>query len=82
MLTETKFHLLGGSGLLGQQTQLLLPLLSHFGDDGVEEAELLTLLVHLIVGILKHHLEPVVSQDAGQGLQIFNGWLRVEREKG
>lgn len=61
-------YLLGGCSLLSQETQLLLPLLSRLGDDGVEQAELLALLVHLVVGVFEHHLEAVVAQDGREGL--------------
>lgn len=49
---------------LGQHLQLLLPLLAHLGDQRVEQSVLLALLVHLVVGVLKHHLETVVAEDA------------------
>lgn len=73
-------YLLGRGDLLGHETQLLLPLLSHPGDDGVEEAELLALLVHLVVGVFEHHLEAVVSQDAGEHLLV--GKVGGERGEG
>lgn len=59
----------GGGSLLCQQPQLLLPLLSHLGDDGVEQAELLALLIHLVLRVLKHDLEAVVSEDGGESLR-------------
>jgi len=68
--SQVQRYLLGVGGLLSHQTQLLLPLLSHLGDDGVEEAELFAPLVHLVLGVLEHHLEAVVSQDAGESLQV------------
>ena len=63
-------HLLCVGGLLGQETQLLPPVLAHLGDDGVEQAELLALLVHLVVGVLEHHLEAVVAKAAWYNLRV------------
>lgn len=63
--TPLQPHLLG----CGQQTQLLAPLFADLGDDGVEQAELLALLVHLVLWVFKHHLKAVISQNAGKGLR-------------
>lgn len=75
---QVRRYLLGSGGLLSQETQLLLPLLSDLGDDGVEEAELLALLVHLVVGVFEHHLEAVVSQNGGQSLRFCKVEIRVK----
>lgn len=56
--------------MLSQETQLLLSLLSDLGDDGVEQTELLALLVHLIVWVFEHHLETIIAQQCGKSLKV------------
>lgn len=49
--------------LLNKLAEFLPPLFSHFRHDGVEQPKLLASLVHLVIRVLEHHLEPVVRQE-------------------
>lgn len=55
--------------LLLQKPQLLLPLLTDPRDKRIEKPELLTLFIHLEVGVLKHNFKSVVCEDIREALQ-------------
>lgn len=57
-----------GQLLLFQESQLLLPLLTDPRDERVEKAELLTFLIHLEVGVLKHDFKSVIGEDVREAL--------------
>ncbi len=55
--------------LLNQLAEFLPPLFPHLRHDGVEQPELLAPLIHLVIRVLEHHLETLVRQEIGYGLE-------------